>query len=57
MLNPEGNPFVKAYASGLGSDHPETIAVSKRQEGYRAFKLKVGFDPEFGKGVKSTLDH
>ena len=47
MLNPEGNPFVKAYASGLGSDHPETIAVSKRQEGYRAFKLKVGFDPEF----------
>ena len=47
MLNPEGNPFVDAYASGLGPDHPETIALSKQQEGYRSFKLKVGFDPEF----------
>jgi len=47
MLNPEGNPFVNAYASGLGPDYPETIALSKQQEGYRSFKLKVGFDPEF----------
>lgn len=47
LLNQNGNPQVKVYSSGLGPDAPEEAAVVKQQEGYRAFKLKVGFDLEF----------
>lgn len=38
-----GSDTVKVYASGLNPDHPETLAAAKYREGYRAFKLKVGF--------------
>jgi L-alanine-DL-glutamate epimerase-like enolase superfamily enzyme len=34
---------VPVYASGLNPDRPEQLAVAKKTEGYRAFKLKVGF--------------
>jgi len=35
---------VRVYASGIGPDRVVQIALGKRDEGYRAFKLKVGFD-------------
>jgi len=35
---------VPVYASGLNPDAPEAVVARKRAEGYRAFKLKVGFD-------------
>ena len=34
---------VRVYASGIGPDDVEAIALAKHGEGYRAFKLKVGF--------------
>ncbi|MBG9387558.1 mandelate racemase/muconate lactonizing enzyme family protein [Caenimonas sp. DR4.4] len=34
---------IPVYASGINPDQPEVLAAAKRQEGYRAFKLKVGF--------------
>ncbi|RIX76243.1 mandelate racemase/muconate lactonizing enzyme family protein [Acidovorax cavernicola] len=34
---------VPVYASGLNPDRPEELALQRRAEGYRAFKLKVGF--------------
>jgi L-alanine-DL-glutamate epimerase-like enolase superfamily enzyme len=36
-------PTIAVYASGLSPDAPETLAVQRRDEGYDAFKLKVGF--------------
>jgi len=39
------NNRVRAYASGLGPNRVADIALAKRAEGFRAFKLKVGFDP------------
>jgi D-galactarolactone cycloisomerase len=38
-----GQPRVRVYASGIGPDRVAEIALAKRAEGYRAFKLKVGF--------------
>ena len=38
-----GTPAVEVYASGLNPSGPERLAAEKLQEGYRAFKLKVGF--------------
>lgn len=38
--------LVALYASGLNPDSPETLVTRAREEGYRAFKLKVGFGPE-----------
>lgn len=38
-----GTPQISVYASGLNPDQPEKLAAKKREEGYRAFKLKVGF--------------
>jgi len=35
---------VRVYASGLGPSGVAETAVQKRDEGYRAFKFKVGFD-------------
>jgi L-alanine-DL-glutamate epimerase-like enolase superfamily enzyme len=40
-----GTPRVRAYASGIGPDDVVAVALAKRAEGYRAWKLKVGFDP------------
>lgn len=34
---------IGVYASGLNPDAPATLAVQKQAEGYRAFKLKIGF--------------
>lgn len=34
---------VNVYASGIGPDDVTSIALRKRAEGFRAFKLKVGF--------------
>jgi L-alanine-DL-glutamate epimerase-like enolase superfamily enzyme len=37
---------VRVYASGIGPDKVVEVALAKQQEGYRAFKLKVGFDAD-----------
>jgi L-alanine-DL-glutamate epimerase-like enolase superfamily enzyme len=34
---------VPVYASGINPDRPERMALRRREEGYRAFKLKIGF--------------
>jgi D-galactarolactone cycloisomerase len=39
------NPRVRVYASGIGPDGVVETAIAKQQQGYRAFKLKVGMDP------------
>jgi D-galactarolactone cycloisomerase len=41
-----GGNQVQTYASGLSPSNPEKLAAAKRDEGYRAFKLKVGFGAE-----------
>jgi D-galactarolactone cycloisomerase len=41
-----GKPAIQVYASGLNPDNPEKLAAKKLQEGYCAFKLKVGFGRE-----------
>jgi D-galactarolactone cycloisomerase len=40
------DPTIAVYASGLNPDGPEELAASRRDEGYSAFKLKVGFGRE-----------
>lgn len=45
-LNPDGDPRVRVYASGLNPDGPERLAAAKQREGFTAFKLKIGFGPE-----------
>lgn len=40
------SPRVKVYASGLNPDGPEKLAAARLAEGYRAFKLKIGFGAE-----------
>ena len=37
---------VRVYASGIGPDKVVEVALAKQREGYRAFKLKVGFGSE-----------
>ena len=37
------SPAIRVYASGLNPDEPARLAQAKRDEGFRAFKLKVGF--------------
>jgi len=37
---------VRVYASGLGPEDVVDTALRKKAQGYRAFKLKVGFGPE-----------
>ena len=37
---------VGVYASGINPDRPEEVIAAKQAQGYRAFKLKVGFDEE-----------
>ncbi|MEO8753156.1 MAG: mandelate racemase/muconate lactonizing enzyme family protein [Casimicrobiaceae bacterium] len=41
-----GQPRVRVYASGIGPEHVVETALAKRADGYRAFKLKVGFGKE-----------
>lgn len=41
-----GTPTISVYASGISPSNPERLALAKQQEGYRAFKLKVGFGRE-----------
>lgn len=43
FLNAAASPRVRVYASGLNPDAPEVLAARRRDEGYRAFKLKIGF--------------
>ena len=38
-----GGSEIAVYASGISPGEPERIAAAKYREGYRAFKLKVGF--------------
>ena len=40
---PDTPPAIPVYASGLNPTEPEQLAAQKLAEGYRAFKLKVGF--------------
>jgi len=37
------SPAVPVYASGLNPDRPERLAAACQSEGFRAFKLKIGF--------------
>ena len=37
---------VPVYASGLNPDQPAQLAARRQREGYRAFKLKIGFGEE-----------
>ena len=41
-----GSARVRVYASGIGQAHAVDVASAKRAQGYRAFKLKVGFGIE-----------
>ena len=41
-----GQARVRVYASGIGPEHVVETARAKSAEGYRAFKLKVGFGKE-----------
>ncbi len=36
---------VPVYASGINPEGPLAVVQAKHREGYRAFKLKIGFDP------------
>lgn len=42
----EAGNRVRVYASGLGPKDVAKNALRKREEGYRAFKFKVGFGPD-----------
>jgi L-alanine-DL-glutamate epimerase-like enolase superfamily enzyme len=50
LLSPAAGPArpapVALYASGINPTQPEKLAAAKLAEGYRAFKLKVGFGAE-----------
>src|SRR3546814_16694192 len=37
------DPEVPVYASGLNPQQPEKLAASRFADGFRAFKLKIGF--------------
>lgn len=50
-----GAPTIRPYASGINPTRPEGLAAAKREEGYRAFKLKVGFGAERDIANLSTL--
>ena len=40
------SPRVRVYASGLNPERPAELAATRRNEGFRAFKLKIGFGKE-----------
>lgn len=37
---------VRVYASGINPERPQDVVAARRAEGYRAFKLKIGFGAE-----------
>ncbi len=45
-LGEQGSNRVRVYASGIGPERVVEVAQAKHAEGYRAFKLKVGFGAE-----------
>jgi len=46
LLDAGGALTVRVYASGLNPDDPDKLAAAKRDEGFTAFKLKIGFGAE-----------
>ncbi|HYC37685.1 MAG TPA: mandelate racemase/muconate lactonizing enzyme family protein [Usitatibacter sp.] len=40
------DPAIGVYASGINPDAPEALAARKSEEGFRAFKVKLGFGAE-----------
>jgi L-alanine-DL-glutamate epimerase-like enolase superfamily enzyme len=46
---------VDVYASGINPDAPERIVAERFDDGFRAFKLKVGFGPERDVGNLARL--
>jgi D-galactarolactone cycloisomerase len=46
---------VGVYASGINPDRPQDIAAARRDEGFRAFKLKVGFGEAHDLGNLAAL--
>jgi L-alanine-DL-glutamate epimerase-like enolase superfamily enzyme len=51
------SPLIGVYASGLNPDGPEKLAAKRFENGYRAFKLKVGFGIERDlKNLKALRD-
>jgi D-galactarolactone cycloisomerase len=54
------SPRVRVYASGINPDAPEELVAARYADGYRAFKLKVGFaeerDLENLRALRLTLD-
>lgn len=53
------SPAVPVYASGLNPGDAEQLALARQAEGYRAFKLKVGFGAEHDvanlRGLRAAL--
>lgn len=49
------SPRVPVYASGLNPTAPERLAAEKLAQGYRAFKLKVGFGRDRDRGNLRAL--
>jgi D-galactarolactone cycloisomerase len=45
-LDSAGSATIGVYASGLNPDAPKRLAKAKQDQGYGAFKLKVGFGSE-----------
>jgi L-alanine-DL-glutamate epimerase-like enolase superfamily enzyme len=43
LLGGQGDE-IGVYASGINPERPEDVVARKRAEGFRAFKLKIGFD-------------
>lgn len=52
-----GKQKIATYASGISPTDPEKLALAKQQEGYRAFKLKVGFGEERDVANLRSLRH
>ena len=48
---------VRVYASGIGPDDVVDIALARRAEGHRAFKLKVGMDAARDRANLAALRH
>lgn len=48
---------IRVYASGLNPTAPERLAAERHSEGYRAFKLKIGFGTERDLANLEALRH
>jgi D-galactarolactone cycloisomerase len=46
---------VRVYASGMGPRHVADMARARMADGFRAFKLKVGFDPALDRANLAAL--